>query len=51
MPIFFNVRITRQAISPRLAIKTFLNIAPRPYFGRAVPAPWGALRVVPQASV
>ena len=27
MPIFFAVLMTRQAISPRLAIRIFLNIA------------------------
>ena len=30
MPIFFAVLITRQAISPRLAIRIFLNMRARP---------------------
>ena len=30
MPIFFSVRITRTAISPRFATRTLLNIALTP---------------------
>ena len=50
IPILLRVRITRQAISPRLAIKTFVNILLSSCSGfRAVP--FGYLLQVVQQQV